>query len=387
MRVVVRDAQGKPVAGLHLGDFRVLSDRHPESICEFLAEEPRGPQTTRAMAEDRETSQPSAGSPNLPQHFAAFLVDDYHLATQDLPLTREAVDHSVVKALQSGCRVGLFSASGAISVGFTEDHHELSQALAQLRPHSRFLRGGYCPDLTPYHAQKILEGSDPEALRLGVAMTFLCRCRCPTSVDTAVSTAMLISVHSDIAAAHTLQALNQVASRLEDLPGLRTLTIISDGFLMGTHLEEVETLVDRAVRQHISISAFDPHELCSLAATGDTGESGQSLAPRDALAAEKMARRSSEADAEVLSELADGTGGEWVKNSADFNAGLRWSDSPGPSYLLGVSPPSATSSGEFHRIKVTLIDHTHLRVQARHGFYLPRQVQKDEAQSLRLPER
>lgn len=287
-----------------------------DSISESITEAPRvqesgvrhgEPPATRLGARDRR------------QQYAALFFDEYHLSTSDLQLVREAVDHYVAKRLSLGGRVGLFSASGEIGIEFTDDHLKITRALTKLRAKTRFQRGGYCPDITPYHAQRILEESDPEAVHLGVALTFLCRCRCPTSVDTALSTAMLISIHSDIASGNTLKSLDEAVSRMEGLPGSRTLTIVSEGFLRGTHQEEVKALVDRAVRQAISISAFDPKGACALVLNGNPENPNHSLTAQDAAAAKEIVRRSHEADAEVLRELVAATGGTFVDGTSDYD--------------------------------------------------------------------
>ena len=161
VRVVVRKAHGNPVAGLRSEDFRLWSDQHPQTIAEFSVEE-TSPESLRANpdSEAREVGRgPATPTSNPKAHYTALFFDDNHLTPSDLELVRDAADRHLA-SLPPGERVDIFSASGQVSVGFTDDTNRLREALPQLRAHSRFLKGGYCPDITPYHAQTILEKSD-----------------------------------------------------------------------------------------------------------------------------------------------------------------------------------------------------------------------------------
>jgi len=284
-----------------------------DSVSETVVEAPRAP----CVLDSADSPLARLAGHDRRQRYTAFFIDEYHLSTAETEQVREAVNHYSAKPLSSGDRVGLFSASGELGSEFTDGLRKLTENLTLLRSQNRFQKGGYCPDITPYYAQRILEESDLEALQLGVALTFLCRCRCPTSVDTVLSTAMLISIHSDIASGNTLKALENLVGRMEGLPGSSTLIIVSDGFQRGTHQDEVDAIVHRAQRQGISISAFVPRRACNPTPIGDDLNSGQSLAPSAAAAAERMTQRSHNADAEVLMEFAAGTGGAFTDNSTD----------------------------------------------------------------------
>ncbi len=371
IRVVVRDAQGKSMTGLHAKDFQIFSDQHKQAIARFAVEGLPTPPPTGEKLRAAEGALP----PGRGERRTALFFDDYHLAPMDVEAAREAADHFLGESLEPGEHVGIFSASGQVSADFTANPYTLRQALAHLRALSRFQTGGYCPDVTPYHAQMILEKSEADALPLAVALTFLCQCRCPTTVDTALSTAMLISIHSEIGAEATLKGLAELVHRVEGFPGPRTIALISGGFLSGTHAEQVDALVDRALRQGITISALDARGFCNILPAADPAQPGQSLSRRDAAALGKIVQRSDEADAVVLKDLAAGTGGAFVHDPADFEAGLRHLGSPEVSYLLGFSPQNVSPQDDFHRISVTLVKPAPWSVYARRGYCAARRVQ------------
>jgi hypothetical protein len=81
------------------------------------------------------------------------------------------------------------------------------------------------------------------------------------------------------------------------------------------------------------------------------------------------------AQADLLAELAEGTGGTFFHNSNDLDAGMkRVSDAPEYFYMLGFAPQNLKLDGSFHRLKVALKESTKLALQARRGYYAPRHV-------------
>jgi hypothetical protein len=86
-------------------------------------------------------------------------------------------------------------------------------------------------------------------------------------------------------------------------------------------------------------------------------------------------RLGAQAEAGVLAELAEGTGGRFVQSTNDAAGGLRQIASP-PEYiyLLGFSPKDLEVDGRFHRLKVRLSGKQKLAVQARRGYYASKQL-------------
>jgi VWFA-related protein len=76
-------------------------------------------------------------------------------------------------------------------------------------------------------------------------------------------------------------------------------------------------------------------------------------------------------DADVMTELTDGSGGTLFHNNNDLVSRLgNLTSGPGYLYLLSFSTAQIKSNGAYHRIKVK-VNHPGTSVQARHGYFAP----------------
>jgi len=74
---------------------------------------------------------------------------------------------------------------------------------------------------------------------------------------------------------------------------------------------------------------------------------------------------------DVMSELADGTGGTFFHNSNDLEGGLqKLAAAPEYVYLLELSLENVKQDGTYHRLKVK-VDQDNLKLQARRGYFAP----------------
>lgn len=74
-----------------------------------------------------------------------------------------------------------------------------------------------------------------------------------------------------------------------------------------------------------------------------------------------------------MSELAEGTGGEFFHNSNDLAAGFTsLTDAPEVVYVLELSLDGVKPDGSYHRIKVE-VDRKGMEIQARRGYLAPQQ--------------
>ena len=81
-------------------------------------------------------------------------------------------------------------------------------------------------------------------------------------------------------------------------------------------------------------------------------------------------RESSEADGDVIKDLAEGTGGTFFHHNNDLRAGFeRLVAAPAFSYVLGFSPTEPKQDGQFHRLKVRLAALKHVTLESRRGYY------------------
>jgi VWFA-related protein len=75
---------------------------------------------------------------------------------------------------------------------------------------------------------------------------------------------------------------------------------------------------------------------------------------------------------DIMSSLADGTGGTYYHNSNDLEQGFqRLATAPEYVYLLEISLANVKQDGTYHRLKVEL-DKDGLKVRSRRGYFAPR---------------
>ena len=80
--------------------------------------------------------------------------------------------------------------------------------------------------------------------------------------------------------------------------------------------------------------------------------------------------------------MADGTGGVFFHNSNDFDEGFRRvAETPEYSYMLAFVPQNLKPDGSFHSLKVTLKSPQKLSLQARRGYYAPKNFASPEEQA------
>ena len=80
--------------------------------------------------------------------------------------------------------------------------------------------------------------------------------------------------------------------------------------------------------------------------------------------------------------MADGTGGVFFHNSNDYDEGfLRVAETPEYSYVLAFAPQNLKLDGSFHTLKVTLKTPQKLSLQARRGYYAPKNFASPEEQA------
>jgi hypothetical protein len=160
-----------------------------------------------------------------------------------------------------------------------------------------------------------------------------------------------------------LRALKDAVGKLSVMPGSRNLVLVSPGFLLTIdHRTEESDVFDRAIRANVTINTID---MRGLFASTPGGDASQSTYVDDAESAMRTA--------DVLAELADGTGGTFFHNDNDLKKGLNLLASrPDYVYVLGFSPQELKFDGSYHALKVTLRNSANLTIQARRGYWAPK---------------
>jgi VWFA-related protein len=382
IRVVVRDAQGKPVENLKREDFQVYDNNKPQAIAAFSTETPASHASvpvTQGSAEStgatpEEIAKAAAG---LPQRFVALLFDDEHFLMEDAITVRDAAGR-LLSALTASDRVGVFTTSGQITQEFTSNRELLNKALLGITPRSTLAgTANECPQMDYYEADLIEIRHDDQALAVATEDTLDCAFNGDTTMlaqarTTAEGAAVRALNAGDAQTEYTYRHFEDTIRQLSGMPGQRIMIFVSPGFVLSTLAPGSSDLIDRATRANIVVNTLDARGLYTSDLTGDIADP-----PRDAhrTAGFKATYRiqTQIIQSQILGELADGTGGTYFHNRNDLAKGFQEAGAaPQVLYLLAFSPQNLKLDGKFHVLKVTLTNKQKVNIQARRGYYAPR---------------
>jgi len=419
VRVVVRDAQGKPVENLKKEDFKLFDRGQEQAITQFEVETSALPPaaSVAVRAPGRAAPQPTPAS-LAPARFLAFYFDDLNSSDADMIQARDAADHYLAANLQPTDRVAIFT-SGEMLSNFTSDPKQIHEALFKLHVNARALtKAHYCPDLSDYQALQITQ-NDGEAL--GVAMDEAAHCEGGVlmppvggsglggggsgggggaSINTPSSStasggmagvvirglAQNIVNQSQAQARTNLHQLEQVVRLLSQMPGQRSIILVSPGFLSQSEQYQLDRLIDRALRMQVVISSLDPKGLASLMREADASRSYIPINPQTLEAAHTLDSRRELIATAVLADIAEGTGGEYFRNSNDLKAGFGALAGSPAYYILAFAPRDIQPDGKFHALKVTLAEKEKgFSIQARRGYFASRQGEASPEIAAELP--
>lgn len=373
IRAVVRDTQGRAVGNLKKEDFELLDNRKPQVISRFSLEDPK----TKVVAPiGAGKQQPvEASQIVLPDRYVAYLFDDIHWKFSDLALVRQAAVRHLA-TLQPTDRAAIFTTSGRDMQDFTADKEKLQNALMRLNTNSvTTSRSVECPDIDFYMADQIQNKNDQTALALATDDALACAYQNdPQMRKLAEILAQQTAQRQFVAGNHETQVslftLQDVVKRLSILPGQRSIILISPGFYNPDNLPHQIEIADRALRSGIVINALDARGLYTLLPGGDIDRPSGNT--NNSPGRNAYTQQAAIADADVLVDFANATGGSFFHNSNDLDQGLRrLAEPPEYSYLLGFSPQGLKSDGKFHNLKVMVKSPEKLTVQARKGYFAP----------------
>ncbi len=388
VRVIVRDANSRPVPKLRKEDFRLFDNGKPQEIDQFAVEaSSRGsanaPQESSAPVEGKASPEPAASN-FTPKNYQALYFDDVQMTTADIAQARDAADRYLAATLTASDRAGIFTSSGQDVVDFTDDRSKLHEALFKLQPRPAQLPlTNECPDIGNYQAYLILEQNDPNAIAIAFDEANQCMGRGGVSAPdsqtltrtTVLPDATRVFTQWEMVADAVLRGLEQVVRRTAVLPGQRSVIFLSPGFLSYNLEPKIDEISERALRSNVIVNALDPRGLYAIIPGGDASNASGVIPRNVALAGNKqqiildgIARNE-----DVLYDFAAATGGQFFHNSNDLDKGFRQVGTLADvSYVLAFSPRNLKFDGRYHKLKVSLVNPAKFTVQARHGYFAPK---------------
>jgi VWFA-related protein len=358
---VVLDNHEKPVGNLKKSDFLLFDDGKPQTISTFSVLTGSGSPAASVSVPSAAANATPAATPLQPRYVALFF-DDVNMAEanvnkafSNLNFAREAGIKFIRKGLDPGEHVGIFTASGTLSLDFTDDVQKLLDTLAKLRlfPRMPDQGPGACPAETPYQAWAIVNlPHEPAPFPWGVAVgaAEACGCKGGLAPGCAEMEAETIVSHAESFSLDTFASISHVIRYLGQMPGRRILVMTSSGFLTLSLKQQQEKVIEAALHANVVINSLD------------TAALDPSPSPFDTHFYMSF----------PMADMAAGTGGKFIHDSNDLEGGMRTLAAVPPvSYVLGFSPENLKANGSMHNLKVKLADPAHMTVNARPGYLAP----------------
>lgn len=187
--------------------------------------------------------------------------------------------------------------------------------------------------------------------------------------------------------AGTLGAVNYVVSGMRELPGRKSIMLLSDGFPLFSQagntknssiiLQRLRKLVDAANRASVVINTMDARGLQPLGLTAADDVGSRPLSNGKVITLDKIARATQGRAGDFYDSqdglvfLARETGGFAVFNDNDLNGGIRRMLNEQSYYLIGYQPDSDTFDAEkdrFNKFEVK-VKRDDVKVRYRSGFF------------------
>jgi VWFA-related protein len=379
--VVVRDAQGHTVNDLTKDDFQIFDNGKLISDFGFAVEKRAEIYSTRAAQSPGRapnlSNQPSESpAATTPTRFIVFVFDNLHLSVAELMQLQQSAARILAETLTPSDMAAVVSLSG-INSGLTRDLAKLQDAVNKIKVQQVFRHDDHaCPNIDYYQADLIQNKHSELALEAAEADFVTCAHlvgQSPNMVETFVRSAAsqsLMNGEHDMSV--TLTNLREIVKKMGTLSGERTLILISPGFFAQTSsaMAEKSRILDLAARRNVTISAIDARGLYTTVM--DASQRGGSSS-RDLMTGEHAQYHADEMNfnEDVISELADGTGGTFFHNNNNLENGLKaLAAAPEVVYLLATSLKNVKHDGSYHSLKVK-VDKKGLKTQARRGYFAP----------------
>jgi VWFA-related protein len=379
---VVIDNDGKPVTDLRPEELQILEDGKPQKITNlsYITLEPTSRDAEPAKPIDKNVPTPPLRlRPDQIRRTMALVVDDLGLSFESVAFVRQALKKFVDAQMQPNDLVAIIRTGGGIGAlqQFTSDKRQLYAAIEKVKWNPTG-RGGV-PVFSPI-------ARDPANTSSSVSGN-------DDRID-APKGGTIDEFREELFAVGTLGAVNYIVRGLRELPGRKSVVLISDGLKIFNRsdpagstrvLTALRRLTDLANRASVVIYTIDARGLQTLGFSAADSTSG--MTP-DQVEQSLSDRRTDFFESQNgLNYLAVQTGGFAIRNNNDLSGGIkRVIEDQRGYYLIGYRPDESTFdevSGrrKFHKLSLKVTRPGKFKVRMRNGFF---GITDEEARPTRL---
>ena len=360
---VVTDKNGKPVRDLRPDEVQIFEDGHQQKITHFsfISSEPtvaQPPAPSAPLDKHAPPLPPVKLHPEDVRRTIALVVDDLGLSFESTYYVRRALKKFVDQQMQPGDLVAIIRTSGGIGAlqQFTADKRQLYAAIERVK----WSASG----------------------RSGIGVFAPIENNSANSEEAQTANEDFNQFREDVFAVGTLGAVRYVVRGMRELPGRKSILLLSDGFRIHSRddpnrnyraLLALRRLIDEANRATVVIYTMNAAGLQTLsfsAADSTGGMNSEQLERR--LSDRRTAAFESQ---EGLDYLARETGGIAIRNNNDLSGGIRRVIEDQKSYyLIGYRPDESTFDAKtgrrtFHKLSLKVSRPGKFSVRMRNGFY------------------
>lgn len=371
--VTVTGKNGKIITDLKPEDFEIYENGEKQDVSNFTfvpnikTVETPAPKKAEKLDKNAVPIPSAQLKAEQVKRTVALVVDDLSLSFQSTYYVQRALRKFVSEQMQDGDLVAIIRTGAGIGAlqQFTSDKRQLLAAVEKIRwnPAGTGNVGAFAPIQSSINDAANSTGSENEEENAG------------DNGETEFN-----NFRESVFATGTLGAVKFIINGMKDLPGRKSVMLLSDGFeiferqsngsLQSSRiLESLRRLIDSANRASVVIYTMDARGLQTLGLTAEDNVSGKSS---EQIEKSLTDRRDKLFDTQSgLIYLAKETGGLAIYNNNDLSGGIEKMLDDQSYYLIGYQPDAETFDPAKRRYNklIVKVKRDGARVRYRSGFF------------------